>query len=426
MGNCEICESKKNTQNLGTQTQSLKSGIGTYYLAGLQENENARRQKNLLFTPPSADEQNFQGKKKVSNESTKVNEIFVEGNVLIPIKIINKALKSVCKIIINNKPKPSFGTGFFMKISNSQKYLFTNYHVISEKEKNKDIHIQIHNDNIMKLNLNNRNIKFFPGLKDITMIEIQSNDSIYKDIEFLDYDLNYKKSYKIYEKAFVFSIQYPNGENAEYAYGIIMNIDGFEFDYNLSTDHGSSGSPILLYTKNINLIQVIGIHKLADYRKKLNIGTFIGEIFNDEINNIDNALNDNYIIAEINIDAKNINKKIRILNSYEEGMKNEKLEKKCMNEKEIKNCEIKINDKPIQFNYFYEFKTKGKYTIKYSFNSYLNKTNHMFFDCSLLSKIDFSHFNTQHVTDMNEMFLCCKSLTDLNLSNFKILKMLLI
>ena len=30
----------------------------------------------------------------------------------------------------------------------------------------------------MKLNFNNRNIKYFPKVKDITMVEIKKNDSI--------------------------------------------------------------------------------------------------------------------------------------------------------------------------------------------------------------------------------------------------------
>ena len=38
---------------------------------------------------------------------------------------------------------------------------------------------------------------------------------------------------------------------------------------------------------------------------------------------------------------------------------------KFENEKEIKeNCEIKINDKIIPFNYFHKFKKKGKYKIE--------------------------------------------------------------
>ena len=62
-------------------------------------------------------------------------------------------------------------------------------------------------------------------------------------------------------------------------------------------------------------------------------------------------MNDNYIIAEINIGEDEIGKNIRIINSFEEA----KREKQCNdeeddykyeNEKEIKEkCKIKINNK---------------------------------------------------------------------------------
>ena len=39
-----------------------------------------------------------------------------------------------------------------------------------KKQKIKDIYIEIHNEEKMKLNLNNREIKFFQGLIDITII----------------------------------------------------------------------------------------------------------------------------------------------------------------------------------------------------------------------------------------------------------------
>ena len=80
------------------------------------------------------------------------------------------------------------------------------------------------------------------------------------------------------------------------------------------------------------------------------------------------------------------------------------------NEEEIKQCEIRINNELIPFNYYYKFKNKGKYQIKYSFNNYLTKTNHMFHGCSSLTKIDLSNFNTKNVTNMSCMFWGCSSL----------------
>ncbi len=43
---------------------------------------------------------------------------------------------------------------------------------------------------------------------------------------------------------------------------------------------------------------------------------------------------------------------------------------------------------------------------------------YMFFNCSSLSSLDLSNFNTVSVTDMNEMFSGCSSLTSLDLSSF--------
>ena len=42
----------------------------------------------------------------------------------------------------------------------------------------------------------------------------------------------------------------------------------------------------------------------------------------------------------------------------------------------------------------------------------------MFFDCSGLTSLDVSHFNTQNVTNMNGMFSGCSGLTSLDVSNF--------
>ena len=88
------------------------------------------------------------------------------------------------------------------------------------------------------------------------------------------------------------------------------------------------------------------------------------------------------------------------------------------NEEDIKKCEIRINNELITFNYFYKFKKKGKYQIKYSFKNYLTKTNYMFAYCYSLTNINLTNFNTQNVTNMSNMFNGCPSLTNINLTNF--------
>ena len=277
----------------------------------------------------------------------------------------------------------------------------------------------------MKLNLNNRDIKYFPKPKDITMIEIKTSDNIYNDILFLDYDLNCLKGFEEYKDSIVFKIEHPNGDRAEYACGKIVNVNGNEFEHDIPTEKGTSGSPIILYTNNINRIQVIGIHKEAYETQNLNIGTFIGEIFNKENINIlnNNNNNNNNIIAKIDIKDDDINKSIRIINSYEEYKRiynDIEIKKELKNEEEIKKCEIRINNQLISFNYFFKFTNKGKYIIKYTFNNYLTNTNFMFEGCSSLTNINLSNFNTQNINDMSGMFRGCSSLTNINLSNFNI------
>ena len=107
------------------------------------------------------------------------------------------------------------------------------------------------------------------------------------------------------------------------------------------------------------------------------------------MNNEDKILNkQNYIITEIIIKKEDIQKEIKIINSYEQfkretGFKN-KDENKYSNEKEIKDkCEIIINNKKVPFNIFYEFDKEGKYEIKYIFNTQniINMTG-MFYGCN--------------------------------------------
>ena len=137
---------------------------------------------------------------------------------------------------------------------------------------------------------------------------------------------------------------------------------------------------------------------------KINYGTFIGEILNTELNN-DKI---NYIISEIYIKDEDVNKNIRIINSYEEHLRDIKcaiiIDPKYNNEEEIKKCEIKINDELIPFNYFYKFKSKGKYIIKYIFKNNIKNLCLIFSDCESIKNIDLSNFNTNNVTNMRYMF----------------------
>jgi len=145
----------------------------------------------------------------------------------------------------------------------------------------------------------------------------------------------------------------------------------------------------------------------------------------DIINNeLDEKIKNNLIISEINIAQNEINKKFRIINSFEEFKRNnlwynEKNEDEYKNEKEIKeNIEIKINDKLIPFNYFWRFNKEGKHIIKYIFKNNFTKIINLFSECNSLISLNLSNFNTENVTDMSYMFFDCKSLKNIDLSNF--------
>ena len=140
---------------------------------------------------------------------------------------------------------------------------------------------------------------------------------------------------------------------------------------------------------------------------------------------MNNIKESNYIIAEIDIKEEDINKAIRIINSFENSnigkdTNDDNIGKSFYeNEKEIKeSCEIKINDEIIPFSYFYQFKEKRKYIIKYSFKHYLSKTNHLFIFCKNLISIDMSNFKSQNIINTRAMFSGCESLININLSNF--------
>ena len=383
------------------------------YTPGINSSQNLIQGKSYQAIKAQENNKNINqansAKNLNKNNQNKINQAS-NGHPPISMKLANEAMKSICKISYLYNNKTTFGTGFFLKHSDSLKLLISNYHVIFPQLMNYRIEIEIWNNKKMILNLKGRYIKFLEEPKDITAVEIKITDEIYKDIQFLNYDLNYNQyGYNIYSNAFIFSIEHPLGRDAAAASGKIIDICKFQFDHDIDTDKGSSGSPIILLNLNINLVMVIGIHKNTD-SNDVNGGTFIGEII-DEINNELNLRKsknlikkiDNYIIGEININDSDVSKKTRIINLYEE---------------KIKECEIEINNKLISFNYFYEFKKKGKYKIKYNFQNYLTNTNYMFYECKCLINLDLSNFKSQNINNMECMFSYCESLKELNLSNF--------
>ena len=209
--------------------------------------------------------ENTSMKKELINEPRKDKKVKMPYS-FIPYKILFKVMKAICKIRIKTEEgiaKRIGGMGFFLSSSDSKIFLITCYHIVNPALEHERIEIEIYNKNLMILELNNRYIKYIDYPEDITIIEIKESDKIYKEIEYLNYDLNnLNDGYSIYKDAYIFTIEHPYGDTASCAIGKIIDIDNdYEFEHNIITDNGSSGCPILLLNNNINLIKVIGIHK---------------------------------------------------------------------------------------------------------------------------------------------------------------------
>ena len=135
----------------------------------------------------------------------------------------------------------------------------------------------------------------------------------------------------------------------------------------------------------------------------------------------------NFIIGKIIVKENDINKHIRIINSFENFKSNNinvrvDNASRYINENEIRNnCEIKINDKKLKkdFFYFVQMSQPGEYKIEYSFKKNLTKTDFLFANCTNLVALNLFNFHSQDVTNMAYMFYQCTSLKFLEVLHLK-------
>ena len=232
-------------------------------------------------------------------------EIDAGGAPRVPLDIYNEYAKGVCKLIIKEINRNA--TGFFLTDVSGNKFLVTNNHVISEKivDSNMTIIIEIYNKQKyeLKLNKNERYIKTYEDPIDITIIRINDLNDLCSNIKFLSVDLNYKMGYYKYINRDIYLLGYPYGKNVECSPGKIKDIINNELKHNCNTDSGSSGSPIILVSNST----VIGIHKAGIIKENINIGTFLGFIFNKDDNILNNNINTNNILRNYNNNTIKIN-----------------------------------------------------------------------------------------------------------------------
>jgi len=349
------------------------------------------------------------------------------------LKVIEKTVaqmkNSVCRIHNNGK-----GTGFFVKISYKSKLLpvlITTNHAINydDIKKNKNISLSLNNDKIIIKLDNNRKIYINEKLN-ITIIEIKEKNLNINYLELEDEMINYinlnnkEKLYYLNNSYFngsIYSLNYSKDNNIFISYGKLININNSDIFHNCNIKGDSLGSPILL----LNNQKLIGIHCNNSSQYNYNKGTLLiysilefAKMKNKllTINKEGKIINQifNCIIGELN--TKEDEQYIRIINSYEESCRENKLtiHKEYENEKDIKqNCEIRINGKLIQFSYFHIFNKKDKYTILYIFKNNITKCNDMFRGCSSLTNINLTYYNANNITNMSGMFSGCSFLKNI-------------
>jgi len=268
----------------------------------------------------------------------------------IPLNAAFKVLNSICKIKIEYDEMESIITGFFFKI-NSLKYLIT-YCQYIQIESIKNIIIEIWNKKTMNLSVNGRFIKYYKEPKNIIVFEIKESDCIYNDIQFLDYDheIINKTDYSIYKNQNIFTVVYINEEEETCEAGKIIDIDNYEFIHNIKVSNFSSGSPIILWSKNINAIKVIGIYTKGDFFYNMNFAIFIDIIIKDLIminkdliNKKINSENEKIFNINLNNNSQKENKLMANPIIIKENLPNNQIIKKSSNM--IINQKALLNDK---------------------------------------------------------------------------------
>ena len=343
------------------------------------------------------------------------------GRKPIELETVNNLSKSICKIkYINTKNENVYGTGFFMKY----KYLctlITAFHVINYDLENKFIKIEIGNDKNSKkeidLELKDRYIKYFEKPIDITVIELKGSDeiNINKEIEYLKYDKNYKEGYSQYKSMEVLCLGYPFGNNLSAQNGKILKIIDFEFEHDIPTEIGFSGSPIILS----NILKVIGVHKEGDIKENVNIGTFIGKIFR-EINkdlkskNIAKKEEDADMIRSLEIYSEKLNK-LDIKNSSD-------LSDNLLRNNEFNNLINNDNILELDLSYLLISDISLLEDVKSKKLEILNLSHNDIYDISMLVYVNFEELKKldlsyNHISNINKFeYVNFKDLKELDLS----------
>ena len=207
-------------------------------------------------------------------------------------KILDQLMNSIFKISIKGR----LGTGFFCKIPFGKLALnvfLTNYNILDENDlkDNKQLNLSLYDEKeTITIDFGIERQTYFNKEYNITIKELKEEDNIKNYLE-LDDDLFQDNIELNYINKSIYILHYPDEKNANVSYGLINNIEKYNFNHNCSIYKCSSGSPIL----NLESKKVIGIQK-----KGYNIGTLLKYPLKDFINNIEKKLiNINNVVYRI-------------------------------------------------------------------------------------------------------------------------------
>ena len=276
--------------------------------------------------------------------------------------LIKKGEMATCKIITKNNN----GTGFFCKIplyNQLIKFLFTSNHLI-----NKDL-IKTGNNIHFVYKLKRKKIKITDNRKcftnedlDYTCIEIFDEDEIE---DFFEAE---NKEYEDINENFlnedIAIIQYPKGGPLKINAGHLKEINENIIKHTVSTDYGSSGSPIILYERNN---EILGIHRGRNTKLNINMGIYIKFVIED-IKILELALIDSEIKHQ-NEKIKQLNEEIKKRNNIEEYFD---IIKEYMElDLRIRTLNEKFTERKRQIKMIKTFKTKNE-ELKKELNNIIN------------------------------------------------------
>ena len=318
-------------------------------------------------------------------------------------KIIDQMKKCVCKIKGNK-----IGTGFFCQIKYQKEkipVLMTYYHIIDDNyiENKKQINVYI-NETLKIININKKSKIYSSSNEkyDLMIIKLQKEE-INNYFE-LDQNIFLDKSEISYEDQSIYILHYPNGGNISVSYGYGIKKDSqYDIRHLCNTNLCSSGAPILNLSNN----KIIGIHKGCIQKSGNNlhnIGTFLKYPLKDLSKSKSNEIN-----LKVKINPFDIDRDVYFLDDMGGLLDSKGIMHYHDHIKELNknNTELYINNKKYEYKKFFRTNKEGIYSIKLKFNISLKNCSYMFYNCFNIIDIDFSHFNTENITNIECMFHSC-------------------